>query len=159
VADPSPAPRATRRLPEVWVRLPEVWVAAWLGGPVIGIVNGSLREALYRDAVGDLRAHQISTATGIGLFAAYFVALERRDPLPDDRTALRVGALWLVLTVLFEFGFGRRVARQSWEQLLADYDLRRGRLWPVVLACLGLVPLVTRRIARRRAARPVTAGP
>jgi hypothetical protein len=28
-----------------------------------------------------------------------------------------VSEIWLALTVVFEFGFGRAVAKQSWEEL------------------------------------------
>jgi hypothetical protein len=125
------------------------WTLAWLGGAVIGIANGVARETLYAKRTGDLAAHQISTATAVALFAAYFAALERRWPLGSDREALVVGGRWLALTVLFEFGFGRAVDHRSWEALLRDYDLRRGRVWPLVLAWLALGPLVTRQLRER----------
>ena len=124
------------------------WLVAWLGGPLIGIANGTLRELGYKDRVGERTAHQISTVTALALFAAYFDQLDRRWPLATARDALRVGALWLVLTIAFEFGFGRGVAHSSWEELLADYDVRRGRLWPLVLLWIALGPAVLR--ARRR---------
>lgn len=41
-----------------------VWMFAWLGGPAIGISNGLTRELAYKERVGELTAHQISTATG-----------------------------------------------------------------------------------------------
>ena len=47
-------------------------------------------------------------------------------PVPTARAAADVGAAWVVLTVAFEFGFGHYVAKQSWDTLLADYNLRRG---------------------------------
>ena len=122
------------------------WRLAWLGGPVIGIANGVTRELVYKDAVGDLAAHQLSTVSALGLFAGYFWWLQRRYPLADDRAALRVGGFWLGLTVLFEFGFGRAVDGKSWEELIADYDLTAGRLWTLVLAWLALGPLLTRRL-------------
>lgn len=50
------------------------------------------------------------------------------------------------LTVAFEFGFGRLVAKQSWHELLGDYDLRRGRTWPLVLAWIAVGPAVVRRL-------------
>ena len=117
---------------------------AWLGGPLIGVANGTLRERAYASRLGELRAHQLSTATAVGLFAGYFDVLARRAPLPSTRAALEVGGGWLALTVLFEFGFGRRVAHQSWRELMADYDLRAGRLWPLVLAWIALGPAVVR---------------
>jgi hypothetical protein len=125
------------------------WIIAWLGGPIIGIANGVTRELVYKDAVGDLAAHQISTATAIGLFAGYFWLLQRRYPLADDRAALRVGAVWLGSTIVFEFGFGRAVDGKSWSELLADYDVTQGRVWTLVLAWLLLGPAVVRRAHQR----------
>jgi hypothetical protein len=52
--------------------------------------------------------------------------------------------------VAFEFGFGRYVAKQSWQTQLADYDLRRGRLWSVVLAAVATMPATARELHMRR---------
>ena len=38
------------------------------------------------------------------------------------RMAIRIGLIWLVLTVMFEFGFGHFVAH-----------IRAGRVWPAIL--------------------------
>jgi hypothetical protein len=118
------------------------WILAWLGGPLIGIANGTLRELAYKDRVGELTAHQLSTAGAIGLFAGYFELLARLRPLTSTREAHQVGVIWLALTIAFEFGFGRGVAHTSWDELLADYNLRKGRLWPLVLAWIALGPAV-----------------
>jgi hypothetical protein len=126
------------------------WLIAWLGGPVIGIANGTLREVTYKDRVGELAAHQLSTGSAVGLFAGYFELLEDRWPLPSTRAALEVGVVWLALTVGFEFGFGHYVAHSSWRELLADYDVRKGRLWPLALAWITVGPAVVR--ARRERA-------
>ena len=40
----------------------------------------------------------------------------------------------------FELLFGRYVSGASWESLLADYDLRRGRLWSLVLVTILFAP-------------------
>jgi hypothetical protein len=56
-----PLPQAVRRrlhTDPVWRR----WTAAWVGGSVLGIVNGVIRELVYRDRVGELRANQIAFA-------------------------------------------------------------------------------------------------
>ena len=111
---------------------------------MIGIANGTLREAGYRGRVGGLAAHQLSTASAIGLFAGYFELLAHRWPLGSSRKAFEVGAVWLVLTVGFEFGFGRYVAKTSWRELLVDYDLRKGRLWPLVLVWIAVGPAAVR---------------
>lgn len=120
------------------------WIVAWVGGAGIGVANGVLRAATYAKALGERAGHQVSGATAMAGFAAYFSWLQRRWPLRTNRDAARVGIVWLAATVAFEFGFGRAVAKQSWEELLSDYDLRHGRTWPLVLAWIGIGPSVVR---------------
>jgi hypothetical protein len=125
------------------------WTAAWLGGTVLAVANGVARELLYAGRVGDLAAHQISTATFVALFAAYFAALERRWPIATTRRALEIGATWVVLTVVFEFGFGHWVDGKSFGELLANYDVTTGHVFLLVLAWVGVGPAVVRRLRRR----------
>ena len=126
------------------------WLVAWLGGPVIGIVNGVARETLYANAVGDSAAHQISTGTGAALFALYFWFLTGRWPLETRRDALTVGAVWVALMVAFEFGFGHSVDGTSWRDLARDWNLADGRLWPLLVLWVGAGPTVFRELRRRR---------
>ncbi len=125
------------------------YLLAWLGLPVIGIVNGAIRQFLYRDALGDLTAHQLSTVTGILLFGLYIWLLSRWWPLPSARAAITVGLLWLVLTIGFEFIFGHYVVGNSWERLLADYNLLAGRVWVLVLIWITIAPYIFYRLAAR----------
>jgi len=122
---------------------------AWLGGPLIGIANGVTRELVYRDRVSELTAHQISTGTGVGLFALYFWLLDRRWPLPSRPAALQVGAVWVTLTVAFEVGFGHWVDEKSWSELAHDYNVADGRLWALMVTWVGLGPLVVSEFRRR----------
>ncbi len=108
-----------------------------------------LREATYGKWVKTQTAHQLSALVGITAFAGYFRALQRAWPIRAKVDALRVGGVWLAMTVTFEFAFGRLVARQSWEELLSDYNLRRGRMWPLVLGWVAVGPAVTRALQER----------
>jgi hypothetical protein len=142
-------PRSVRRRlksDRVWRR----WTAAWLGGSVLGIVNGVARELVYRDRVGDLTAHQISAATLISLLALYFWLLERRWPIPTLRAALAIGATWTALTAAFDFGFGHYVDGKSWSYLAADYNLAAGRVWVLVLLGIAVGPAAAWVVARVR---------
>ena len=130
-------------------RAPERWLLAWPGGALIGVANGVLREATYGRRVSERTAHQLSGVTAVAVFGAYFAELQRRWPLRDTREAAAVGTGWLALTVAFEFGFGRLVAKQSWEELLADYDIAEGRTWPFVRAWIGAGPAVVRALRAR----------
>lgn len=140
-------PRSLRRRRATPAR--RAWILAWLGGPLIGIANGTAREKLYKDRVGELAAHQISTAAALALFTAYFWELERRWPIGSTRDSADIGAAWLVMTIGFEFGFGRYVAGEPWSKLLADYDLTKGRLWALVPLWMGAGPAVVSGVAER----------
>ena len=39
-----------------------------------------------------------------------------------------IGLFWVTITVVFEFGFGHYVVKHSWEHLIADYNLLKGRV-------------------------------
>ena len=125
------------------------WLLAWPGAALIGVANGVLREVTYGRRMSERAAHQLSGVTAVAAFTGYFSALDARWPLRDTREAVEVGMGWLALTVAFEFGFGRLVAKQSWDELLADYDVAEGRTWPFVLAWIGAGPALVRALRAR----------
>lgn len=122
------------------------WSVAWLAGIPIGIGNGLLREATYAKWLTRSKAHLLSSVSAVAAFSGLFEFLARRWPLRTKSQAARVGVAWVSLTVVSEFGFGLLVAKQSWRDLVAQYDIRSSA-WPLVLAWLGLGPLL---LGRRR---------
>jgi hypothetical protein len=122
------------------------WTAAWLGGSILGILNGTIRELVYKDSVGDRTAHYISTLTLVFLLGLYFWWLENRWPIPSLKTALKIGLTWAALTASFDFGFGHYVDGKSWTELAKDYDITAGRIWIVILAWTVVGPLLARKL-------------
>ena len=118
------------------------YVLAWIPMVFIGILNGIARESTYGKYFSELRAHQISTVTGVLLFGLYIWALTRFWRFESSEQALTVGCIWLALTVAFEFIFGRYIAGHSWSQLLRDYNILAGRVWLVVLLWIAIAPLL-----------------
>jgi hypothetical protein len=116
----------------------------------LAIANGIARQAIYEGHVGDLRAHQVSTATLLAVFALYAWMLQRRWPIQTARTALAIGAAWVGLTLAFEFGFGHYVTGQSWTELLEAYNLANGRVWVLVPLWTLVAPAVMRTVQRPR---------
>jgi hypothetical protein len=55
---------------------------------------------------------------------------------------LLIGILWLILTLVFEFGFGHFLQHKTWPQLLKAYTFQEGNLWPLVLIVTTLAPLL-----------------
>ena len=135
----TPSPDAARHL------------LGWFALAAVAVLNGVVRQGSYGRIMPELAAHQLSTLTGMLATGAVAWLLSRRWPLESTRDAWLVGCGWLLVTVAFEFGFGHYVAGHSWERLLQDYDLVQGRVWPVFLLWLLLMPYLFRRLGRPKA--------
>jgi hypothetical protein len=123
-------------------------VLVWLALLVIAIANGAIREAFLVSRFGAAIAHGISTATlCVAILLVAFAAVRWIHP-HTAVAALQVGALWVALVLTFEFGFGHFVARKSWAELLADYNLFRGRVW-VFVPAVTLISLLVAARARK----------
>ncbi|TNC87916.1 MAG: hypothetical protein CSH49_13790 [Alcanivorax sp.] len=123
-----------------------IYVAAWFGLVVLAIMNGTLREKGYGPYLTELSAHQLSTLLGIVLFGFYIWFLTGLWQLPSAAMALVVGGVWLLLTLLFEFGFGHYVMGHAWQTLLHDYNIIQGRVWILILIWTALAPYLFFRI-------------
>jgi hypothetical protein len=126
----------------------EAWLGAWVGGAAIGGANGAARELTYGRGLPEPVANGVSVLTGTSAFMAYFAFMQRLRPLGSRPQALAIGGTWVALTVCFEFGLGRAQGK-GWSEMIAEYDVRRGRLWPLVLLTVAVGP----EIARQRAGR------
>ena len=152
-AVPAPRPEVSASRPRFWRdRSVRRWLLAWVGAPVLAIVNGAAREFTYKDQVGESAANQISVAPLIALLGLYFWILQRRWPLATNREALSIGVTWAALSVLFEFGFGHYVEGDSWSYLLQTYNVAEGNISILILLWIAVGPAVVRTIAGQRSA-------
>ena len=117
----------------------------WFPMVLLAVINGAAREMLYKASLGDLGAHQLSTVTLLLLFSIYIWLVIRRWPPASDRQAMLVGLLWLVLTLAFEFGFGRFGGR-SWSSLLQEYNVVAGTVWVLIPAWVAVAPFIFHRL-------------
>jgi hypothetical protein len=112
----------------------------WLVLLAAMLANGTFRVGVLQPRFGEDLARQLACLSGAGIVLALSAPFVRRLRSPRSAQLLGIGALWLALTLAFEFGFGRYVSGLSWKILLADYDLSRGRLWPLLLLTTLLAP-------------------
>ena len=117
-------------------------ILLWFIFPFVGILNGVLREATYKKFIGELPAHQISTATGIFFFGIIFYFIFKKWKIESTKHAILIGLIWLGLTILFEFGFGHYIMGNPWEKLFHDYNLAEGRVWSLLLLWITISPFV-----------------
>jgi hypothetical protein len=118
------------------------FILLWVGLLFLAIINGALRDFTYLKTLGEHRAHQLSTILLLLLISVYSYFVFGCWNLGSEREAILVGILWLTLTLAFEFLFGHFVAKNSWEKLLIDYNIFKGRLWILILIWTAIVPLV-----------------
>jgi hypothetical protein len=112
---------------------------------LLAIANGAFREAVLVPRVGRGKAHVSSTAILCILIAvSSLVAAPWLNPR-TTQAALTIGAIWLIMTLAFEFGFGHFVSHKSWSELLADYDLFAGRVWVFVPLAVFVAPYLAAR--------------
>ena len=109
---------------------------------LLAIGNGLLREATYGQCLTDLHAHQLSTGIAMAAIGLSVLLLARHLAPNSPAQALVIGFSWLALTLCFEFLFGHYVVGHSWSRLLQDYDITSGRVWPLLLAWVTLLPCI-----------------
>jgi hypothetical protein len=114
----------------------------------IAIVNGAVREIWLVNYFGELRAHQVSSATGIILLGVYIRVIIRNWRPTSATMAISIGLIWLLMTVTFEFLFGFYVRDLPWSRLFHDYNLFAGRVWVLVLAWVTMAPYLFYRLQK-----------
>lgn len=136
---------------EIRLSLARRAVLGWMLIILAETVHGFLRELFVAPHLGDLRARQLGVMVGCGLtfgvawFLARWIGERRAAPL------LAIGALWVLLTLIFEFSLGRALGA-SWDRILSDYDPSRGGFMLFGLAFMLLTPSMAAR------ARGLTSG-
>jgi hypothetical protein len=116
----------------------------WFALLLVAVANGGFREAVLIPRFGQHTGHIVSTVMlCAGIFIVTYVAVGWIHP-GSRGDAIAIGLAWLALTLAFEFGFGRARGK-PWSELLADYDVLKGRIWVLVLVTTAVAPYLAVR--------------
>ena len=126
----------------------------WLLLLVVMFANGAIRVVILQPHLGEDRARQVASLSGVAVVLIVSWLFVRRAPEAGSSQLLRVGVAWLASTVAFELVFGHFVSGLSWSALLADYDVMRGRLWSLILVSVSLGPWFWGAVRGRRRGSP-----
>jgi hypothetical protein len=115
-------------------------VIIWVAILVLAVANGALRVDVLIPRFGEDVGHMLSTIIlcTIILIVAWG-SIAWIGPLTRGDT-IRVGLVWLALTLAFEFLGGHYLFGTPWPQLLADYNVLQGRIWILVLLTTAAAP-------------------
>ncbi len=105
-------------------------------------LNGTIRNLWLIPTLGDRPAHLISFVTGSILILTIATLCIRWLNARSTTQLLRIGLLWLILTLGFEISLGRFGLGYAWERIAADYNLAQGGLMPIGLLLVLLSPLI-----------------
>jgi hypothetical protein len=130
-------------------------MVAWLALPVMAVVNGLIRDTTYGRLLGYDLSHALSVAPLLVAIVVWAAFLAKRWPLPFISAAFRVGLVWLALTVVFELGLGS-LQGFSLDAMLAEYDITRGKLWPLIPLSTLLAPVLVRELFSRSTPKAFT---
>ena len=118
----------------------------WVAILILAIINGTLREKALIPAIGTFGGF---VASGIILscciFSIAFFAAPWYGRLTSSQFWL-IGLFWLLLTLIFEFGFGRFGQHKQWAELLQAYTFKGGNIWPIVLVATLVSPWLAARL-------------
>ena len=126
-----------------------VTFGAWFLFMILAIVNAGIREAVFASFLDELQAHQLSTLTlMILIFFGTFLILKFTGLTLTDQQTFLMGMIWVIMTISFEFLAGHYAFGNSWETLIADYNILKGRIWIFIPITSFISPYLANRLVQ-----------
>jgi len=126
----------------ILLRASLVWFAILL----VAIVNGAFRQGVLIPRLGVTLAHVWSTlALSAAVVLVTYLTIRWIGPV-TAADCWTVGAVWVLMTLAFEFLGGHYLFGKPWVELLADYKVNEGRIWPLVLLATLAAPALAWRL-------------
>lgn len=118
-------------------------LGTWLLLAVLMPVNGAIREFGFKRLMPAAVAEPLSVATGIAIILVTTKLLFRIPADASPRQPVLHAVILVGLTVAYEFGIGF-AGGKSMAEMLENYAIWKGRLWPLVLLALAATPWLWR---------------
>ncbi len=123
-------------------------IVSWLILMVLAIINGAIRDFLYLNKIGKEWAHRVSTITLMLLILVFSIIFNNLGYVSDTKESITIGVWWFILTLGFEFIAGHYLFKKSWEELLENYKINKGKLWiliPIEVLVINYVIIITKQ--------------
>jgi hypothetical protein len=113
-------------------------------------IHGIARSILLVPFTGDLAARQIGV--GIGSILILVIAFLASNWIETENLSqlLIIGAMWAILTLIFEFLLGHFVLGLTMDGILSDYDVTRGGFMIIGMLIFTLSPAIAHFLRNRK---------
>jgi hypothetical protein len=122
-------------------------LTAWLLIVAAESVHGTLRRLFLVPLMGDMPSRQAGVLVGSLIIFVIALLTVRGFGMITSRQKFLAGALWVLLTVIFEVSLGLLTGYTT-ERILSDYDLRQGGFMIFGLLFMFFTPFLAARIRR-----------
>jgi len=119
----------------------------WLAIIPLAILNGGLRQNVLNPMLGEKIGEPLSVVllcAIIFILCWFFIPRIGRGAA---KTYWKIGFLWIILTILFETGFGLLLG-YGFAELLKAYDITSGNLWLIVVLFTGIAPYLSAKMKK-----------
>ena len=128
-------------------------IAVWILIAVAESIHGVIRQLFIAPIIGELPARQVGVFVTSALILLIAYLTTRWLDARTLKNQLQIGAVWVVLMLIFEFCLGAALGVTR-TQMLADYNLAQGGLMGFGFAFLLFAPAIA---AKLRGMSPTTA--
>jgi hypothetical protein len=123
-------------------------LSIWFLLAVSAILVATFRVGVLLPQFGEHTAHQLGTVLYLIVQFIIIYFFIKKMKIKEVKALLSIGFFWVVITIIFEFIFGHYVMGHSWQKLLADYNLFKGRLWVLVLINNLAAPIISGKMTK-----------
>ncbi|MBN2184920.1 MAG: hypothetical protein JW746_06290 [Candidatus Krumholzibacteriota bacterium] len=123
-------------------------VLIWFLFSILATLNGIMRNSFINPVIGEHNGHIVSTVILSLLIFFVTLSLIKWISPKNRKEAAGIGLLWVLMTIAFEFLAGHYLFGHSWDRLLADYDLAKGRFWVLVLIVTYFAPVWSAKVKK-----------
>ncbi|MCU0822257.1 MAG: hypothetical protein MUC95_07275 [Spirochaetes bacterium] len=127
-----------------WIRA----IAVWMLIAVVESVHGTIRQLFLAPVIGDMPSRQVGVFVGSALILLVSWLTARWLGADTFKNQFRIGALWVVFIVIFEFSLGLALG-YTVERILSDYNPANGGLMVFGLLFMLFAPALGAKLRNK----------
>lgn len=122
-------------------------IAVWILIVIAESIHGTIRQLFIAPMIGDMLSRQVGVFVGSAIILLISWLFARWLGAKTLKNQLQVGALWVVLIVVFEVSLGTALGYTR-ERILSDYNLAQGGLMGLGLLFMLLAPALGAKLRK-----------